>query len=191
MLHAAGLPVPDFFAFPLDEPLDLVLHSVKYPCVIKPLSLSGSQGVIRVNDAVEFIAAVERNRRLLATPEIRAKREPELDRLLVEQYISGGEVAVEGLLTKGKLRILAIFDKPDPLNGPYFEETIYVTPSRSSARAQLSISECAQETVSALGLTEGPVHAEFRISREIRHAVDFGSGAAPDRRTLRAGIALR
>jgi biotin carboxylase len=163
VLHAAGLPVPEFFAFELSEPLDSILPSVKYPCVVKPLSLSGSQGVIRADNADEFTAAVERNRRLLATPEIRAKREPELDRLLVEQYISGGEVAVEGLLTNGKLRILAIFDKPDPLNGPYFEETIYVTPSRLSARTQRAISECAQETVRALGLTEGPVHAEFRI----------------------------
>lgn len=166
VLHAAQLPVPEFFAFSLAEPLERILPRVKYPCVLKPLSLSGSQGVIRANNADEFTAAVERNRRLFATPEIRATREPELDRLLVEQYISGGEVAVEGLVTQGKLRILAIFDKPDPLDGPYFEETIYVTPSRLSARAQRGISECAQATVTALGLTEGPVHAEFRLPQK-------------------------
>lgn len=166
VLQAAKLPVPEFFAFPIAEPLDRVLPSVKFPCVVKPLSLSGSQGVIRTNNADEFLAAVERNRRLLASPEIRANREPELDRLLVERYISGAEVAVEGLLTGGKLRILSIFDKPDPLDGPYFEETIYVTPSRLSARTQRAISACAQETVSALGLTEGPVHAEFRLPQK-------------------------
>jgi biotin carboxylase len=166
VLCAAKLPVPEFFAFSIAEPLDRILPRVEYPCVVKPLSLSGSQGVIRANNADEFTVAVERNRRLLASPEIRANREPNLDQLLVERYIPGAEVAVEGLLTQGKLRVLAIFDKPDPLDGPYFEETIYVTPSRLSARTQRAISECFQETVRALGLTEGPVHAEFRLTEK-------------------------
>ena len=107
---------------------------VQYPCVVKPLSLAASQGVIRANNAGEFEFAVERIRLLLSSPEIQAQREPGMNELLVEKYIPGKEVAVEGLLELGKLRVLAIFDKPDPLEGPYFEETIYVTPSRLPRR---------------------------------------------------------
>jgi biotin carboxylase len=142
------------------------LLGTTYPCVAKPLSLSASQGVLRANSREEFIAAVERIRRLLESPEIRATREPNLDQILVEGYIPGREVAVEGLLTDGKLRILAIFDKPDPLEGPYFEETIYVTPSRLSASQQREIERCAVDSIRALGLSHGPVHAEFRINEE-------------------------
>ncbi len=163
-LRAAGLPVPEYFSFALSEPLDLVLRRVRFPCVIKPLSLAASQGVIRANNAGEFIGAVTRIRALLESPEIQVTREPGLDRLLVERYIPGREVAVEGLLQRGRLRVLAIFDKPDPLEGPFFEETIYVTPSRLSAEVQSSIAGCAERTVQALRLTEGPLHAEFRVN---------------------------
>ena len=166
ILSAAGLPVPKFFSFSFSEPIEQVLKKVEFPCVVKPLVLSASQGVIRANNAKEFAEAVERNRRLLDSPEIQVTREAGLDRLLVERYIPGGEVAVEGLLTDGKLRILAVFDKPDPLEGPYFEETIYVTPSRLHERVLKAIHECAARTVAALGLTEGPVHAEFRIEHK-------------------------
>src|ERR1700674_1143748 len=123
VLCAAGLPVPGFFHFALAERLDSVLPRVSFPCVVKPLRLSASQGVIRANNAAEFRAAVERIARLLASPEIQVTREEELDRLLVEQYIPGAEIALEGLLEAGKLRVLALFDKPDPLEGPYFEES--------------------------------------------------------------------
>jgi hypothetical protein len=71
---------------------------------------------------------------------------------------------VEGILTDGVLRILAIFDKPDPLEGPYFEETIYVTPSSLPEPTQRQIEQCAGASVRALGLTTGPIHAEFRIN---------------------------
>jgi biotin carboxylase len=164
VLQAAKVRVPDFFVLSLNEPLDGVMKWVEYPCVLKPLSLSASQGVIRANNPEEFLAAVERNRVILSSPELRVTREPELDRLLVERYIPGREVAVEGLMTAGRLRILAIFDKPDPLEGPFFEETIYVTPSRLPLRVQRAIADGTRATVEALGLTEGPVHAEFRIS---------------------------
>ena len=166
ILRAAGLPVPDFFSFALGEPLDTVLPRVKFPCVVKPLSLAASQGVIRVNDAREFAAGVARIRALLESPEIQTTREPTLDRLLVERYIPGEEVALEGLLDRGELRVLAIFDKPDLLEGPYFEETIYVTPSRLPAEVQSCIVECAGQTVRALGLAHGPLHAEFRVNAE-------------------------
>jgi biotin carboxylase len=164
VLRAAGLPVPEFFSFALDEDVERVLPRVRFPCVVKPLSLSMSQGVIRANDAGEFRAAVARIRALLESPEVQVTREAGLGRLLVESYIPGGEVALEGLLEDGHLRTLAIFDKPDALEGPYFEETIYVTPSRLPRATQESIVECARRSAAALGLTHGPLHAEFRVN---------------------------
>jgi biotin carboxylase len=163
-LRAAGVRVPDFFSFALsDSPADVVAR-VKFPCVVKPLSLSASQGVIRANNADEFSEAVRRIRLLMESPEIQVLREPGTARLLVESYVAGKEVAVEGLIAGGRLRVLAIFDKPDLLEGPYFEETIYVTPSRLPARMQKAIEECAGNAIRALGLTTGPVHAEFRVN---------------------------
>jgi biotin carboxylase len=164
ILRDAGLPVPGFFSFKLDKRVEKILPRVQFPCVIKPLRRAASQGVIRANSPEEFQAAVERIRKLLESPEVQVEREPETDRLLVERYIPGSEVSVEGLLTRGKLRILAIFDKPDPLEGPYFEETIYVAPSRLSDQAYDSVIECAEKTVAALGLSHGPIHAEFRVN---------------------------
>jgi predicted ATP-grasp superfamily ATP-dependent carboligase len=164
VLQKASLPVPDFFSFALAEPLDSVLHRVVFPCVIKPLRLAASQGVIRANNPAEFAAAAERIGRLLSSPELRVGREADLDRLLVERYIPGKEVALEGFIEAGHLRILTLFDKPDPLEGPYFEESIYVTPSRLPENTQQRISECAAKCVRALGLTEGPLHAEFRVN---------------------------
>src|SRR6202521_4999932 len=162
----AGLPVPWFRSVPLAPPPEPALVGVSYPCVLKPLSLSASQGVVRANNRDEFRAAAHRLRRLLESPEIQATREPHLDQMLVEGYIPGREVAVEGLLTDGSLRILAFFDKPDPLEGPYFEETIYVTPSRLSTSQQDAIEKCTIGSVRALGLSQGPIHAEFRVNEE-------------------------
>src|SRR5271156_3807734 len=133
VLRDAGLPVPWFHAVALEPIPEPALLGMKYPCVLKPLSLSASQGVIRANNREEFIAAASRIRKLLQTPEIQATREPRLNEIIVEGYLPGREVAVEALMTAGEIRILANFDKPDPLSGPYFEESIYVTPSRLSA----------------------------------------------------------
>jgi biotin carboxylase len=166
VLRDAGLPVPGFFSFRLDKRVEKILPRVQFPCVVKPLRLAASQGVIRANSPEEFQAAVERIKQLLESPEVKVTREPELDRVIVERYIPGGEVAVEGLLTRGKLRILAVFDKPDPLEGPYFEETLYITPSRLPDDIYDRLLDCAERTVHALGLTHGPVHAEFRINDE-------------------------
>src|SRR3984893_5465007 len=166
VLQKAGLPVPDFFSFALTEPIDSVLQRVIFPCVLKPLRLAASQVVIRADNPAEFGAAVERVPRLLSSPEIQVTREADLDRLLVERYIPGTEVALEGVLDDGQLRVLALFDKPDPLEGPYFEESIYVTPSRLPEKIQQEISARATKCVLALGLTEGPVHAEFRVNGE-------------------------
>jgi len=166
VFRGAGLPVPWFRSVPLAPPPEPALAGISYPCVVKPLTLSASQGVMRANNRDEFFAAAHRLRRLLESPEIQATREAHLDQMLVEGYIPGREVAVEGLLTDGSLRILAIFDKPDPLEGPYFEETIYVTPSRLPASQQHAIEQCTMSSVRALGLSQGPIHAEFRVNEE-------------------------
>ena len=162
----AGLRVPWFRSFPVTPTPDPSLAGVPFPCVLKPLSLSASQGVVRANNREEFVAAASRLRRLLESAEIRATREPNLDQMLVEGYIPGTEVAVEGLFVEGALRILAVFDKPDPLEGPYFEETIYVTPSSLPESTQSQIEKCAKGASRALGLTHGPIHAEFRINED-------------------------
>jgi biotin carboxylase len=162
ILRGAGLPVPEFFSFRFAEDFNAVLKRVRFPCVLKPLVLAASQGVIRANTPEEFLVAAWRIRALLESPEVQATREAGLDRLLVESYVPGAEFALEGLLTNRELRALALFDKPDPLEGPYFEETVYVTPSRLPAAQQASIMETARRAVRALGLTHGPVHAEFR-----------------------------
>jgi len=166
VLSAAGVPVPKFFSFALSDEMEHVLGRVRYPCVVKPLSLAASQGVIRANDDREFELAVERIRLLLKSPEIQALREPDNNELLIEKYIAGKEIAIEGLMEDGRLRALAIFDKPDPLEGPYFEETIYVTPSRLPSDAQEELVECAKRSVAALGLVTGPIHAEFRVNED-------------------------
>jgi hypothetical protein len=160
----AGLSVPWFRSLPIDPTPEPALLGISFPCVLKPLSLSASQGVVRANNREEFFAAAARVRQLLQSPEILATRESNLDQMLVQGYIPGREVAVEGLLNDGVLRILAIFDKPDPLEGPYFEETIYVTPSRLPESVQHAIEKCAGDAVRVFGLSHGPVHAEFRIN---------------------------
>ena len=162
----AGLRGPWFRSVAVSPAPEPSLLGISYPCVLKPMSLSASQGVVRANTREEFVAAAERIRKLLASPEILARREAGLDQMIVEEYIPGREVAVEGLLTDGELRVLAIFDKPDPLEGPYFEETIYVTPSRLTEAQQRDVERCARDAVRALGLTQGPVHAEFRINED-------------------------
>jgi ATP-grasp domain/L-amino acid ligase C-terminal domain 2 len=162
----AGFRVPWFRALALQPAPEPALLGITYPCVLKPLSLSASTGVIRANNREEFLAAAGRVRRVLESPEILASREANLDQMMVEGYIPGREVAVEGLLTEGEFRLLAMFDKADPLEGPFFEETIYVTPSRLPAEQLREIERCAADAVRAMGLSHGPVHAEFRINEE-------------------------
>lgn len=164
VFREAGLPVPRFRALPLQPLPEPSLLAITYPCVLKPLSLSASQGVVRCNNRDEFIAGATRLKRLLASPEIRSTREPNLDQMLVEGYLPGREVAVEGLMAEGQLRILAIFDKPDPLEGPFFEETIYLTPSSMPLSQQQSVEKSFRDAVHAIGLTHGPVHGEFRLN---------------------------
>jgi biotin carboxylase len=158
----AEVPSPVFRRFSLtDDPIDIA-GRVTYPCVVKPLRLSGSRGVIRADQPSELVSAFYRVKRLLQAD----GNQPESTDILVEDFIPGFEVALEGLLTPDGLVQLALFDKPDPLDGPFFEETIYVTPSRLPAETQAAIAACAAHAAAAIGLTDGPVHAELRVNQD-------------------------
>jgi hypothetical protein len=195
---AAGLLVPDYY---------LSRHSGdvprRYPCVLKPLGLSGSRGVIRADNAAQFAAAFARIQKL-----VEHDRSRESDRSIhVEDFIPGREFALEGVVTRGKLQTLAVFDKPDPLDGPFFEETIYVTSSdvtpcvnqRVPDDVRRAIQETTQRAIRALGLTSGPVHAEMRVNERgvwmleiaarpigglCSRVLRFGPGAMKDASTL-------
>ena len=151
---SASLRQPDFRIVTSDADVVPAARDIGYPCVLKPVSRSASQGVIRVNNDEEAAAGAAR---------IRAILEGSHENLLVERFVPGFEVALEGLVSQGNLHVLAVFDKPDPLDGPFFEETIYVTPSRLSPAVLAEIGDAAGRAANALGLTEGPVHVELRI----------------------------
>ncbi|MFN8677069.1 MAG: ATP-grasp domain-containing protein [Thermomicrobiales bacterium] len=161
-LTRGGVPVPTFRRVALDDDPVPAAKEIGFPVVVKPITLSGSRGVIRANDVAEVRAAFAQAREIT----LAAGHAPDEGVLLLERYLPGIEVALEGLLTAGTLQTLAIFDKPDPLEGPYFEETIYVTPSRLAPEVQEAISARTAEAAAALGLREGPVHAELRINDE-------------------------
>lgn len=163
-LAESGVPSPPYRLVDLERDPAQLAAELFYPCVLKPLALSGSRGVMRANDAGEFIAAFQRLRALLALPDVAAECGEAARQALVEGYIPGEEVALEGLLSDGRLHTLALFDKPDPLVGPFFEETIYVTPSRLPEATQAAIADCTEKAALALGLREGPVHAELRVN---------------------------
>jgi formate-dependent phosphoribosylglycinamide formyltransferase (GAR transformylase) len=164
--RAAGLPAPWYTRLSAREDLHTVPRIVPFPCVLKPLGLSASRGVIRADTEKEFLAAFRRIRALLQASDVRRMGERCADWIQVESYIPGCELAVEGILTRGRLRILAIFDKPDPLEGPYFEETLYVTPSRLPASEQAKVEEAVRQAAQALGLWHGPLHAELRLNAQ-------------------------
>src|SRR6058998_732396 len=155
LLAGRGVAVPRFALLATQADPESVAHGAPYPCVLKPLRLSASRGVIRADTPAEFVAAFERIKRILEQTGCARS-------ILVEEFVPGCEVAVEGLVTQGALQVLALFDKPDPLDGPFFEETIYVTPSRLARTTQQEIAACAQAAVEALGLRDGPIHAEIR-----------------------------
>jgi biotin carboxylase len=162
-LAAAGVPVPRFRRIALSENPVLAARGVEFPCVLKPLSLSASRGVIRANTTEQFVVAFKRIAALLARDDVTVSGDA-ARYLLAEEYVPGLEVALEGLLVQGRLHVLALFDKPDPLEGPFFEETIYVTPSRLPEAVQAAIRTTTTAACAALGLTEGPVHAELRVN---------------------------
>jgi biotin carboxylase len=172
---AAGLPVPWFFRVPAEVEPSAALRALEcsaatppFPCVVKPLTLSGSRGVIRADDAGGFVEAIARVQRLLRRKEVRALRDEGADAIVVEGFIAGSEFALEGVVQQGTLQPLAVFDKPDPLDGPFFEETIYCTPSRLDHAAQSALVQAIATAVRALGLCHGPVHAECRVAPDGR-----------------------
>jgi biotin carboxylase len=161
---AAGLAVPWFVSMPLDETIGRVADRLRFPCVVKPLALSGSRGVIRADTPDQLDAAVGRLRAILRSPDVIARRDPADTEILIEGFVPGAELALEGVLDEGRLRVLAIFDKPDPLDGPFFEETIYVTPPAIAPAEQRVIAGTVAHAAAALGLRHGPVHAEVRVN---------------------------
>jgi biotin carboxylase len=158
-LRQHSIPTPDFRRIDLLKPLELQIAGFPFPCVVKPISLSGSRGVIRVDNVTEFVAACERVKNIVNM----LSKDEEKNILLAETYIPGVEVAVEGFLKDSEFVPLALFDKPDPLEGPYFEETYYITPSRLPVETQQQIYTQVHAACQAYGLKTGPVHAELRL----------------------------
>ena len=168
-LHAAEIRTPRHRLVACDpSPADTALRAEAeagpFPCVLKPTALAASRGVIRADDPAQFVAAFRRIENLFHRPDVVGRTKPEMRAvILVEEYVDGVEVALEGILSNGRLRTLAIFDKPDPLKGPFFEETLYVTPSRLGQADQDRVEAACAEAAVALRLVEGPVHAELRL----------------------------
>src|SRR5216683_46735 len=199
LMSAGGAPCPIFRPFSLSDEPTWIATQVSYPCVVKPLRLSGSRGVIRANNPAECVVAFNRLKRLLIS-----EGNSELETsILVEDFIPGYEVALEGMLTHSELKVLALFDKPDPLDGPFFEETIYTTPSRLPAGVQEEIAGCVATAAASLGLQEGPVHAELRVNEQgpwmleiagrsigglCSTILEFGSGICLEELVLRNAI---
>jgi biotin carboxylase len=156
-LRAQNVPSPRYRLFSIDDDPRAFAASLDYPCVVKPTMLAASQGVIRANDPDELIATFQRTRAIIR----KTGSDPNI---LIEDYIPGIEFALEGILAGGRLHPLALFDKPDPLEGPFFEETIYTTPSRLPRATQDAIFDSAMRACAAIGLREGPIHAELRVN---------------------------
>ncbi len=199
LMSKGGAPCPVFHPFSLSADPAWIATQVTYPCVLKPLRLSGSRGVIRADNTTEFINAFHRLKRLLLSE---GYTEEETF-ILVEDFIPGFEVALEGILTHRQLKVLTLFDKPDPLDGPFFEETIYVTPSRLSGKVQQDIARCVAIAAASLDLREGPVHAELRVNEQgpwmleiagrsigglCSTVLEFGSGICLEELILRNAI---
>ncbi|MGH9469872.1 MAG: ATP-grasp domain-containing protein, partial [Terriglobia bacterium] len=176
-LRHAGVPAPPFARFSGEsrEMLDAAQARIGFPCVLKPLGLSASQGVMRANSAAEFLQRLERLCAILRAPGVQVMREESSRYVQVERYIEGKEIAVEGLVDRGSVHVLAVFDKSDPLEGPYFEETIYVTPSRLEGAALGKAIRVVRKAVRALGLFHGPFHAELRVNPHGIYMIDLAA----------------
>ncbi|MDE2901448.1 MAG: ATP-grasp domain-containing protein [Chloroflexota bacterium] len=187
LLATSGVAQPGFRIVETVGEAQTAARHLGYPVVLKPVSLSASQGVIRVDRAADMPTTFGRIRSITQARG-RDRNEP----VLVERYVPGTEVAVEGLMRRGSLEILAIFDKPDPLVGPYFEETIYVTPSRLSRAAQHSVRSVTAAGAQALGLCEGPIHAELRLPDEEARLLEIAARSIGGlcARALRFGLGI-
>ena len=195
-LSRSKLPSPGYKLFEATQSQDELEHiadSIEYPVVLKPRGLSGSQGVIRANTSIEFIDGFNRIKKILKLESSRDECDADLlTTILVEDYVPGPEFAIEGVLDKGNLTVLALFDKPDPLVGPFFEETIYVTPTSYPDDVQSQIISTVQSACGALGLTHGPVHAEVRLDDDKVFLIDLAGRSIGGQcaRTLSFGSGL-
>ena len=194
-LAKQGVPVPTYKRFRINENIKEISTQVNFPCVLKPLSLSASRGVIRANNPTEFTKAFQRISKLLSKVKKNKETDAESDQfqfLLVEDYIPGIEVALEGMLINGELKTLALFDKPDPLEGPFFEETLYITPSRLSEEIQVELHRSTADAATAIELQHGPVHAELRYNDEGSHMIEIAARTIGGlcSRTLRFGTSM-
>ena len=174
ILANSGLLTPPFSLLTVDADPEGAAREATYPCVLKPLMLSASRGVIRADNPDKFIIAFHRITRILEQPDVVTLGDT-AKYILVEGYVPGREVALEGLLDAGRLKVLALFDKPDPLEGPFFEETIYVTPSRLPESWQSRITDATLQAVGALGLKDGPIHAELRLNDQGAWVIEVGA----------------
>jgi biotin carboxylase len=172
-LAEAGVPQPTFRLFHVGDDPSRAASAVSFPCVLKPTFLAASRGVIRADDAAGFSEAWRRIERILSEPDVARRGNDWAREILVEDFVPGVEVALEGVLRDGGLVTLALFDKPDPLEGPFFEETLYVTPSRLPAETQRAVEEVASRAAAALGLRHGPIHAELRVGRSGPQVVEI------------------
>ncbi len=205
-LAAHGVPIPAFSLHHIDDDVAALATHTPFPCVVKPLRLSASRGVIRADTPAALVAAVRRLRAILEASDASGCRGGgPAGQFLVEEFVPGYEVALEGLLIDGELQRLALFDKPEPLDGPFFEETIYVTPSRHPEREQAALTACAATAARALGLRTGPVHAELRhndrgpwlielaarpIGGRCSAVLRFGDGTSLEELVLRHALGL-
>ena len=194
-LAKQGVPVPTYKRISIHDNITEISTQVNFPCVIKPLSLSASRGVIRADNPTQFTEAFERITKLLHTVKEARVTDTNIESyqyLLVEDYIPGIEVALEGILLNGELNTLALFDKPDPLEGPFFEETLYITPSRLLKGIQDELHRATAEASAALGLQHGPVHAELRYNEKGAFMIEIAARTIGGlcSRTLRFGTGM-
>ena len=183
VLASAQVRVPGFSVFAATSAPSEVAAQVRYPCVMKPLLASASRGVMRADNQAECVERWARLQSLFKGDE----------EFLVEEFVAGSEVAVEAILQAGKLVPLALFDKPDPLDGPFFEETLYVTPSRHGAELQAAVFSQTAAAAAALGLRHGPVHAELRLGAAGPTVIEVAARSIGGlcSRTLRFGLGGR
>jgi biotin carboxylase len=166
LLLKSEVPGPAFKVVDVSDDPAAIARLTTFPCVLKPLLLSGSRGVIRADTVPQFLEAHHRISGIIDKTRAGRPDEPDAARILIEQYIPGCEIALEGILSNGSLHVLAVFDKPDPLEGPFFEETIYVTPSLLPKAVLQDVANITESATQAMGLQVGPVHAELRINEE-------------------------
>lgn len=194
-LEAKGISVPNYRRLSIDDDVERNSREISYPCILKPLSLSASRGVIRADNPKEFVPAFQRITALLnKVKETRGTdtADDPYQYILVEDYIPGIEIALEGIFISGELKTLAFFDKPDPLEGPFFEETLYITPSRLPDSIQEEIHKATAEAATALGLRHGPIHAELRYNEKGAHLIEIAARTIGGlcSRTLKFGMGI-